>query len=89
MTPGQELAAIRTDVETQYEEVSKRFLAEVAPALSAQGILLSDYSSLGEEDREFLDNLFRELVFPVVTPLAVDPAHPFPYISNLSLNLAI
>ena len=89
MTPGQELAAIRTDVEAQYEEVSKRFLAEVAPALSAQGILLSDYSSLGEEDREFLDNLFRELVFPVVTPLAVDPAHPFPYISNLSLNLAI
>ena len=89
MTPGQELAAIRTDVEAQYEEVSKRFLAEVAPALSTQGIVLSDYSSLGEEDREFLDNLFRELVFPVVTPLAVDPAHPFPYISNLSLNLAI
>lgn len=89
MTPGQQLAAIRTDVEAQYEEVSKRFLAEVAPALAAQGIVIPDYSSLGQEDREFLDNLFDELVFPVVTPLAVDPAHPFPYISNLSLNLAI
>ncbi len=89
MTPGQQLAAIKTDVESQYEEVSKRFLAEVAPALAAEGIVFSDYSSLDLDDREPLDELFRELVFPVVTPLAVDPAHPFPYISNLSLNLAI
>lgn len=89
LTPGQQLAAIRSDVDGQYQEVSKRFLSEVAPALAKEGIVFSDYSTLDQEDREFLDDQFRELVFPVVTPLAVDPAHPFPYISNLSMNLAI
>ena len=89
LTPSQQLAAIRADVDAQYQEVSKRFLSEVAPALAKEGIVFSDYSTIGAEDREFLDDKFRELVFPVVTPLAVDPAHPFPYISNLSLNLAI
>lgn len=89
LTPTQQLAAIREETQTQYEEISKRFLAEVAPALATEGIVFSDYSTLDDDDREFLDEKFRELVFPVVTPLAVDPAHPFPYISNLSLNLAI
>ncbi|HUG32080.1 MAG TPA: polyphosphate kinase 1 [Acidimicrobiia bacterium] len=90
LTPGQQLAAIRADVDAQYQEISKRFLSEIAPALAKEGIVFSDYSTLDDDDdREFLDEQFRELVFPVVTPLAVDPAHPFPYISNLSLNLAI
>lgn len=89
LTPGQQLAAIRSEVDAQCQEVSKRFLSEVAPALAKEGIVFSDYSSLDADDREFLDQQFMELVFPVVTPLAVDPAHPFPYISNLSLNLAI
>ncbi|MCI0426352.1 MAG: polyphosphate kinase 1 [Actinobacteria bacterium] len=89
MTPAQQLNAIKTEVDAQYEEVSKRFMAEMAPALAAEGIVFSDYSTLDAEDRDFLDTQFRELVFPVVTPLAVDPSHPFPYISNLSLNLAI
>jgi polyphosphate kinase len=89
LTPAQQLAEIKKEVEAQYEEVSKRFLVEVAPALAQDGIVFSDYSTLGDEDRDFLDTQFRDLVFPVVTPLAVDPSHPFPYISNLSLNLAI
>lgn len=89
LTPGQQLSAIRADVDAQYQEVSKRFLSEVAPALAREGIVFSDYSTIDDDDREFLDLQFAELVFPVVTPLAVDPAHPFPYISNLSLNLAI
>jgi polyphosphate kinase len=89
MTPTQQLAAIRADVELQYEAISKHFLSEVAPALASEGIGLVLYSSLEDDDREFLDTQFREIVFPVVTPLAVDPSHPFPYISNLSLNLAI
>lgn len=89
MTPTQQLAAIRKEVSVQYEVISKQFLSEMAPALASEGIVFSDYSTLEPEDREFLDNQFRELVYPVVTPLAVDPSHPFPYISNLSLNLAI
>ena len=89
LTPGQQLAAIKADVDAQYQEISKRFLSEIAPALAREGIGFSDYPTVDDEDREYLDAQFRELVFPVVTPLAVDPAHPFPYISNLSLNLAI
>lgn len=89
LTPVQQLAAIKAVLEDQYDRVSKLFLSEVAPALAAGGIVFSDYSTLDQDDREFLDQQFRDLVFPVVTPLAVDPAHPFPYISNLSLNLAV
>lgn len=89
LTPGQQLSAIRTHVLEHYDQISKTFLAEVAPALATAGIVFSNYDTLDETDRDFLDAQFRELVFPVVTPLAVDPSHPFPYISNLSLNLAI
>ncbi len=89
MSPTQQLAAIKVAVEEQYERISKLFLSEVAPALAASGIVFSDYATLDEDDREFLDQQFRDLVYPVVTPLAVDPSHPFPYISNLSLNLAV
>lgn len=89
LTPLQQLASIKSVVDEQYDRVSKLFLSEVAPALAAGGIVFSDYSTLDDDDKQFLDDQFRDLVFPVVTPLAVDPAHPFPYISNLSLNLAV
>ncbi|MGH8870381.1 MAG: polyphosphate kinase 1 [Acidimicrobiia bacterium] len=89
ITPSQQLAAIRSEVELQYEAISKQFLSEVAPALANEGIVFSDYSTLDPEDRDYLDHQFRELVYPVLTPLAVDPSHPFPYISNLSLNMAV
>ena len=68
---------------------SRCFHESVAPALEEAGIAFSSYDSLDDDDRKYLDEQFRERVFPVVTPLAVDPAHPFPYISNLSLNLAV
>ena len=89
MTPSQQLAAIRRDVELQYESISKHFLSEIASALATEGIVFSDYPTLDPEDRDYLDHQFRELVYPVLTPLAVDPSHPFPYISNLSLNMAV
>jgi polyphosphate kinase len=65
------------------------FADQLVPDLAAAGIRLSDWESLDAEDRVFLDDLFDEQLFPILTPLAVDPAHPFPYISNLSLNLAV
>jgi polyphosphate kinase len=89
MTPSQQLAAIRRAVEVQCEGISKQFLSEVAPALANEGIVFSDYPTLDPDDRDYLDHQFRELVYPVLTPLAVDPSHPFPYISNLSLNMAV
>jgi polyphosphate kinase len=65
------------------------FASRLVPDLAAAGIRLSDWDDLDGEDQAILDRLFDEELFPVLTPLAVDPAHPFPYISNLSLNLAV
>ncbi len=65
------------------------FRGQIRPALADQGILLVPWAELSEEERMPLHGLFREQIFPVLTPLAVDPAHPFPYISGLSLNLAV
>jgi polyphosphate kinase len=62
---------------------------EVRPKLSAEGIELVSWGELDAPERERLRTYFREQVFPVLTPLAVDPAHPFPYISSRSLNLAV
>ncbi|MFV0320150.1 MAG: RNA degradosome polyphosphate kinase [Microbacterium sp.] len=61
----------------------------VRPALSEAGIDVTSWADLGEDDRGHLHDYFQNQVFPVLMPLAVDPAHPFPYISGLSLNLAI
>ena len=61
----------------------------MAPGLAEVGIVLSDWDELDDDDRKYLDEVFEERIFPVLTPLAVDPGHPFPYISNLSLNLAV
>jgi len=65
------------------------FTQELAPALDENGVGFCDWDALSDADRAYLDEVFDERVFPVLTPLAVDPAHPFPYISNLSLNLAV
>ncbi len=89
MTPAEQLEGIRVVVESQVERASELFSLELAPLLDKGGIHFSDYETLGDADRAYLDEQFMERVFPVVTPLAVDPAHPFPYISNLSLNLAV
>ncbi|WP_208033002.1 RNA degradosome polyphosphate kinase [Streptomyces cyanogenus] len=62
---------------------------DVAPALADEGIHLVRWSELTEKEQARLFTLFRHQIFPVLTPLAVDPAHPFPYISGLSLNLAV
>ncbi|WP_373287010.1 RNA degradosome polyphosphate kinase [Wenjunlia tyrosinilytica] len=65
------------------------FTHEVAPELAAEGIEIIRWSELTEKEQSRLFSLFRQQIFPVLTPLAVDPAHPFPYISGLSLNLAV
>jgi polyphosphate kinase len=68
---------------------SRCFVAEVLPALAAQDIHLRRWHELSPSEHERLRGYFREQIFPVLTPLAVDPAHPFPYISSRSLNLAV
>ncbi|WP_309081153.1 RNA degradosome polyphosphate kinase [Zhihengliuella sp.] len=65
------------------------FAEKIRPALEQENIHLVSWDGLGEEEQERLHQWFVDQVFPVLTPLAVDPAHPFPYISGLSLNLAV
>ncbi|MBK5288579.1 MAG: polyphosphate kinase 1, partial [Acidimicrobiia bacterium] len=65
------------------------FTGEITEALQGAGIVFSNWHELDDDDRKYLVEVFQARVFPVLTPLAVDPAHPFPYISNLSLNLAV
>ena len=70
-------------------EQARVFHEDVAPALAEEGITLVRWDDLSEPERGRLTEVFRDQIFPVLTPLAVDPAHPFPYISGLSLNLAV
>jgi len=65
------------------------FLDSVRPALADEGIVIVTWAELDDDERSRLSTYFHEQVFPVLTPLAVDPAHPFPFVSGLSLNLAI
>lgn len=89
MRPVEALEAIRKRVRELVSRQSRIFLDEVVPALASCGIRLAGWSSLDDEAREHLSDVFRRDIHPVLTPLAVDPGHPFPYISNLSLNLAV
>jgi polyphosphate kinase len=89
LDPVEQLRAIRARVEPMVAHQAAIFTQELAPALEEHGIGFCDWETLSEADRSHLEDVFEERVFPVLTPLAVDPAHPFPYISNLSLNLAV
>ena len=88
-TAGQQLSAIHAETSEQYLRASKIYRDLLEPALADAGIFLKTYADLDESAIFHLDEYFRDTVFPVLTPLAVDPAHPFPHISSLSLNLAI
>ena len=70
-------------------EQSRVFVEEVQPELAEQGLLIVHWSELTPAEQTRLGRLFAERVFPILTPLAVDPSHPFPYISGLSLNLGV
>ncbi len=87
--PEQLLGLIRQRVVDLVVREEALFSKDLRPALAEAGIRICDWDELEEEDIEHLSHVFDEQVFPVLTPLAVDPAHPFPYVSNLSFNLAV
>ena len=89
MSPTEQLAAIRERVLSLVERQSRVFERELRPLLKKGGVQILDWEDLKKAQREELRKVFDERVYPVLTPLAVDPAHPFPYISDLSLNLAV
>ena len=89
LSPRRHLARMTTRARELATSHARCFLEEVRPELAEQGIRIVLWRDLPDEQRVPLHDYFRAQVFPVLTPLAVDPAHPFPYISGLSLNLAV
>lgn len=89
MTPRDELAAIRKLAQELYQDAQQCFQRKLLPKLEKAGIHILEYRKLSKAQKERADKYFKEVVYPVLTPLALDPGHPFPHISNLSLNLAI
>jgi len=89
MTPPELLSAITKRVAELVELQRKCFYDVLLPELDQQGIRLVGMDALTPEEWLRVDQFFETQVFPVLTPLAVDPGHPFPYISNLSLSLAV
>ena len=85
----QQLAAIRQRASRIMREMSRCWTAVLRPALAKHGIVFLERSDYTDAVRDWLRDYFRENVHPVLTPLAFDPGHPFPYISNLSMNLAV
>jgi len=88
-TPDQLLKDVRASLESMVRRQETLLLNELGPALKTENIELCDWDSLDAEDRAYLQEVFDRLILPVVTPLTVDPSHPFPYISNLSLNVGV
>ena len=89
LTPAQELAACRAELRSQQTQVARLVEEELRPALSDAGLPIRDLASLQPAERAALARYFAESVEPILTPLAADAAHPFPFISNLGLNLAV
>src|SRR5215217_3410982 len=89
LTPPEVLASIRKLSLELYANALHCLHKKILPQLDKAGIHLMEYRKLTETQRKKADDYFREVVYPVLTPLALDPGHPFPHISNLSLNLAI
>jgi polyphosphate kinase len=87
--PRDMLEAIWTRTRELMSQHATCYQKTVAPQLAAENIHLLRWPELTDEERTSLVTLFRQRIFPILTPLAVDPAHPFPYISGLSLNLAV
>ncbi|MGH7290015.1 MAG: RNA degradosome polyphosphate kinase, partial [Myxococcota bacterium] len=89
LSPREQLRRIGERTQQISSRHAKVFMESVRPALADEGIIVVTWAQLDDDERGRLSTYFHEQVFPVLTPLAVDPAHPFPFVSGLSLNLAI
>ncbi|NUT94655.1 MAG: RNA degradosome polyphosphate kinase [Saccharothrix sp.] len=89
LTPREQLAAVSKRTQELVEQHARAFLDHIQPELEKHGISIVNWTQLTDFEKLRLSNYFTDQVFPVLTPLAVDAAHPFPYISGLSLNLAV
>ena len=88
LTPQEQLEAIQKKLRPLLEMQQQHYRHSLKTHLAEYGVQLLDYLRLNEAQKAWADDYFRKAIFPVLTPLAVDPAHPFPFLSNLSLNVA-
>lgn len=88
-TPQQQLDEISQRLHPMVDQLQHLFDKELRPRLGDEGVYILKYEELDSAQRRYLKHYFEDRVFPILTPLAVDPSHPFPLMSNLSLNLAI
>ena len=89
LTAADQLKAIRAKLKPLLELQMRCLKDEVIPALAASDIIIKHYADLSKRERKYANAYFLHHVFPILTPQAVDPSHPFPYVSNLSLNLGL
>jgi len=89
MTAAEQLKEISSRLRPMLEAQMKCLKSDVLPKLASEGIVIRPYEELNRREKKIADDYFLENVFPILTPQAVDPGHPFPYISNLSLNLGV
>lgn len=89
LTPIEQLKKVEKALKPLLRTLDRFWLDEIVPELKKNKIILHSYDELDEKQKEVLTNYFKQEIFPVLTPLAFDPGRPFPYISNLSLSLAI
>jgi polyphosphate kinase len=89
LTPAEQLAEIRKVANNLMKDAASYLKNGLIPALKNAGIFLLNYEELNKQQKENVEAYYRDVIFPVLTPLAFDPGHPFPHISNLSLNLAV
>ncbi len=89
LTPREQLQKIEKTIQPMLQQTMDLWTKEIVPALREHDIFVYRYNELTDSDKEKLTDYFKKEIFPVLTPLAFDPGRPFPYISNLSLSLAI
>ncbi|HUK22156.1 MAG TPA: polyphosphate kinase 1 [Gemmatimonadales bacterium] len=89
IAPSEQLAAIDRRVHALVAEEYRVLQSDVFPGLAAEGIERVRYDGLSQTERRDVDRLFHSSIFPVLTPLAIDPGHPFPHVHNRSLNIAL
>ncbi len=89
LTPLEQLIEVRKQVEAMLHERNECFYNDILPKLAKENIHFKACSELSEKERTILDQYFENNIFPILTPLALDPGHPFPHVSNLSLSLAV
>ncbi len=87
LTPTEAMAAVAARTHELVDQQHRCFLEDLAPRLAAEGVHMLRPKDLDEAQQRFLDEYFRRLLLPVLTPLAIDPGHPFPYLGNRSLCL--